>query len=160
MAALSAKKAKKEKSKENGHTTEESLSQSFSSPHPAKNPLKVLANGHGADNSLHVSPSPAKKSKKQQLAENGHSMEIPAEKDHSDHDQHNLDSLASHQDQLTKDEKRKKKEEKREKKKRKKEERAAAKTGDPKQFSASIVRTARKRMLVSVPFFATFLIRC
>jgi hypothetical protein len=144
MAELSAKKAKKDKKKEkqlleNGGGAAEALSSKLDTP--VKKKSKV--NGHTVLDSPAVVPLSARKDQAQQLLDSDASV---------------LDTpvvASSPSLQQLKNERKEKKREKQEKKKQKKEERAALRS-ENQMSTTSVVRTARKRMLVSSFFLRTY----
>jgi len=136
MAELSAKKAKKDKKKEkqlleNGDRAAEALSPQQDTP--VKKKSKV--NGHTVPDTPSAPPLSARKGEEeltQQLLDSSGSHAVKSSP-----------SL-----QQLKNERKEKQREKQEKKKQKKEERAALRS-ENQQSTTSVVRTARKRMLVS-----------
>ncbi len=143
MAELSAKKAKKDKKKEkqileNGGGAAETLSPQQDTP--VKKKSKV--NGHTVLDSPAVPTLSARKDKKDQAQQL------------LDSDESVLDTpvvVSSPSLQQLKNERKEKQREKQEKKKQKKEERAALRS-ENQLSTTSVVRTARKRMLVSCYF--------
>jgi hypothetical protein len=140
MAELSAKKAKKDKKKEkqlleNGTGAAETLSPQQDTPVKKK---KSKVNGYTVLDTQTVPPLSARKDKKDQaqlLDSDASVLDTPV-------------VVSSPSLQQVKNERKEKQREKQEKKKQKKEERAALRS-ENQLSTTSVVRTARKRMLVS-----------